>query len=160
MSTIVTRGEKSAEELGELYARRWRVELHFDDIKTTMGMEMLRTKSPAMVCRELLMHMIAYNLVRAVVARSGADPAAASYKGTLDRIGAWQDMIRSAPGAKAAARMVGEMLETVAEDTVRERPGRREPRQVKRRPKPFDKLSKPRHQAMEIPHRSRYRKAA
>lgn len=160
VSTFLCREEKRAEELGTLYARRWRVELYFDDIKTTMGMEMLRTKSPAMVCRELLLHMIAYNLVRAVVARSGVDAAEASYKGTLDRIGAWQDVVMSAPGGKASARLVGELLATVAEDTVRPRPGRREPRQVKRRPKPYDKLNKPRREAREIPHRNNYRKAA
>ena len=47
-----------------LYAHRWDIELRFRDIKTTMGMEMLRTQSPAMIEKKLLMHMIAYNVLR------------------------------------------------------------------------------------------------
>jgi len=160
VTTILDSKQKNLEELGELYLRRWQVELFFDDIKTTMRMEMLRTKSPAMACRELLMHMIAYNLVRALVSRSVADPARASYKGGLDRIDAWGDLIWTARNTKTAARLVQQMLDTVAQDLVLDRPGRREPRAVKRRPKPYQSLTKPRHRMKEIPHRGRYRKSA
>ena len=147
-------------QLAALYARRWRVELCFDDLKTTMHMEMLRTKSPAMVCRELLMHMIAYNLLRAVMARAEAPPERASFKGTVDRLHAWSWAIWLAPTRKQAAAMIKDLLQSIAADLVPERPGRREPRAVKRRPKPHAILNAPRHSYVEIPHRSRYRKAA
>ena len=160
VTTILLPGEMGREELGALYMGRWRIELFFDDIKTTMCMEMLRTKSPAMACRELLMHMIAYNLVRALVARSGADPARASYKGALDRLDAWGDMVWAARSKRAARLLADKLLETIAQDEVPDRPGRREPRAKKRRPKPYQNLTKPRDKMKEIPHRNKYKKEA
>jgi hypothetical protein len=160
VTTILCEEVMSAEQLGALYMLRWRIELFIDDIKTTMHMEMLRTKSPAMACRELLMHMIAYNLVRALVSRSGADPSRASYKGTLDRIGAWGDLVWAAPSAGRARTLVENLLDTIASDTVPERLGRQEPRVKKRRPKPYDLMTKPRAKMKEIPHRNNYRRPA
>jgi Transposase DDE domain len=78
------------EKVVALYARRWQVELFFDDMKTTMRLEMMRTKSTAMLCPELLLHMIVYNLLRASITRSGADPRRASFKGVADRLQTWQ----------------------------------------------------------------------
>ncbi len=158
VTTILLPEEMSREELGALYMGRWSIELFFDDIKTTMCMEMLRTRSPAMACRELLMHMIAYNLVRALVARSGAPPARVSYKGALDKLDAWADLVWAARSKTAARILVDKLLETIAEDEVPDRPGRREPRAVKRRPKPYQNLTKPRGEMKEIPHRSKYKK--
>ena len=160
VTTILFPEEMSREELGALYMGRWRVELFFDDIKTTMCMERLRTMSPAMACRELLMHMIAYNLVRALVARSGAPPERASYKGALDKLDAWADLVWAARSRTAARLLVDKLLETIADDEVPDRPGRREPRAVKRRPKPYQNLTKPRKKMKEIPHRSKYKKKA
>lgn len=160
VSTLLDPKAHPKAQLVALYERRWRVELCFDDLKTTMHMEMLRTKSPAMVCRELLMHMIAYNLLRAVMARAAAPPERASFKGTVDRLQAWSWAIWLAPTRKRARALVDELLQSVAADLVPERPGRREPRAVKRRPKPYALLTAPRRSMKEIPHRSRYRKAA
>jgi hypothetical protein len=160
VTTILCVDEMTSDQLGSLYMHRWRIELFFDDIKTTMRMEMLRTKSPPMACRELLMHMIAYNLVRALVARSGADPSRASYKGTVDRIGAWGDLVWVAQNARKARELVDRLLETIAADTVPERLGRQEPRVKKRRPKPYQLLNKPREKMKEIAHRNAYKKAA
>ena len=160
VTTILCEEEMSAEQLGALYMHRWRIELFIDDIKTTMHMEMLRTKSPAMACRELLMHMIAYNLVRALVSRSGAAPSRASYKGTLDRIDAWGDLVWAAPSANQTRALVENLLETIASDAVPERLGRQEPRVKKRRPKPYQLMTKPRKEMMEIAHRSTYKKPA
>jgi hypothetical protein len=147
-------------EVAALYARRWRVELCFDDLKTTMHMEMLRTKSPATVCRELLMHMIAYNLLRAVIVRAEVPSERASFKGTVDRLHTWSWAIWLAPTQREARSRVDELLASIAADLVPERPGRREPRAVKRRPKPHALLNAPRHIFKEIPHREHYRKAA
>ena len=162
VTTILGLEEMSREELGRIYLQRWRVELFFDDIKTTMHMEMMRTKSRAMVHRELLMHMIAYNLVRVLIMRSDADAERASYKGTVDRINVWGRAIWSAAGGAKAktARLIEAMMSTIVEDEVPNRPGRLEPRVKKRRPKPYQNLTKPRDQMKETPHRNAYRKAA
>ena len=160
VSTFLDADEKSREDLGKLFLDRWRVELYFDDIKTTMGMDVLRSKSPELICRELLMHMIAYNLIRALAQRSGVDPNRASFKGIVDRVNVWSWVIWAAPTRGKAAKVVVALFETIAEDLVAKRPGRREPRVVKRRPKPHQYLTKPRKEMIEIPHRSKYRKAA
>lgn len=169
VSSFTTVKEKSVEELAEYFARRWRVELYFDDTKTSGAMDVLRTKSPELICRELLMHMIAYNLVRAAAMAGGATAKAkgsqaaldrVSYKGTADRIATWSTVIWSTPNRRKAAEMVAHMHETIGEDLVPERPGRREPRVVKRRPKNYQLMTKPRGEMMEIQHRNVYRKPA
>ena len=142
-------------EVANLYSRRWQIELNFDTIKTTMQMETLRTKSPALVCRELLMHMIAYNLIRSLAERAGVeDVDTMSFKGSLDRINSWAWVIWSAPNQKQARFCVESLLESIRVDIVKRRPGRREPRAVKRRPGGFQLLTRPRHEMREIPHRS------
>ena len=60
-----------AEEEVGLYAHRWGIEPRFRDIKTTMGMELLRTQSPAMVEKELPMHLLAYNVIRLLMLKAG-----------------------------------------------------------------------------------------
>ena len=80
VTTLLNAKDHPKAKVAEFYARRWRVELCFDDLKTTMHMEMLRTKSSATVCRELLMHMIAYNLLRAVIWRAGTAAVAVSLR--------------------------------------------------------------------------------
>ena len=64
MTTLLDAQKYPAEEIASLYLHRWEIELRFRDIKTTMGMEMLRTQSPEMVRKELMMHMIAYNALQ------------------------------------------------------------------------------------------------
>lgn len=160
VSSFLKTEQKSKEELGKLFLKRWRVELYFDDIKTTMGMDVLHTRSPELICRELLMHMIAYNLMRALALRSGADPNRASFKGIVDRANVWSWVLWAAPTRSKASSLAAALLDTIAEDLVPERPGRREPRAVKRRPKPHQYLTKHRKKMVEIPHRSKYRKAA
>ena len=83
-----------------------------------------------------------------------------SYKGTADRIATWSAAIWSAPSGGKAAEMVAHMHETIGEDRVPERPGRREPRVVKRRPKYYQLMTKPRGEIVEIQHRNVYRKPA
>jgi len=79
-----------AAELARLYARRWRIELWFRDIKTSMGMETLRCLSPKMVHKELEMFFIAYNLIRCLMAEAaqtyGVEIQRLSFKGTVDSL--------------------------------------------------------------------------
>ena len=159
--TMLDPEKMSASTIGTLYQDRWKVELFIDDLKTTLGMAVLKTLSPAMIRRELLAHIIAYNLLRALMNHGkSAEAESASFKGTIDRLNHWLPIVINAPSAKLRKRLVTDLTELVAEDQVPSRPFRREPRAVKRRPKPHQLLNVPRHQMIEINHRSRYKKPA
>jgi hypothetical protein len=146
------------ETLAALYERRWRVELYFDDIKTTMHASSMRCRTPAMVRRELLLHAIAYNLLRRIMLegslQTGAPLDQFSFKGTLDTVRHWQHSIAAQRGARARADAREEMLTLCAADLLPLRPGRSEPRVLKRRPKPFQHLTCPRHLMTVSPSRN------
>ena len=160
VTTLTDAKAYPALELARLYVRRWRIELWFRDLKTTMGMEVLRCQSPEMVHKELELFFIAYNLIRAVGAEAAATYDAPveriSFKGTVDAISQYTQAIAQARSQKKQRELVADLLRVIAMDQVPERPGRGEPRAVKRRPKPFPLLNKPRCQFREIPHRNRY----
>jgi hypothetical protein len=151
-----------AAELAQLYARRWRIELWFRDIKTSMGMEVLRCLSPKMVHKELEMFFVAYNLIRCLMADAtkihDVSVDRLSFKGTVDSIRQFSVAIAQARSRKKKNHLIARLLEIIAQDQVPERPGRREPRAVKRRPKPYQKLNRPRRRMKEMQHRSKYRK--
>jgi hypothetical protein len=153
-----------AEELARLYARRWRIELWFRDIKTSMGMEVLRCKSPKMLHKELEMFFIAYNLIRCLMAEASAiydvPTERLSFKGTVDSVRQFSVAVAQARSRKKQKQLIARLLEILAQDQVPNRPGRREPRAVKRRPKPYQLLNRPRHLMKDLRHRSRYRKNA
>jgi hypothetical protein len=157
--TMLDPEKMAASSIGALYQKRWNVELFIDDLKTTLGMAVLKTLSPAMIRRELFIHIIAYNLLPALMSYGkSAEAESASFKGTIDRLSHWQPFLLNAPSAKLRKRLVADLIELVAIDQVPNRPFRREPRAVKRRPKPHQLLNIPRHQMVEISHRSRYKK--
>ena len=167
VTSFINPEEKTIDELGDYFLRRWKVEVYFGDIKTSQAMDVFRTMSPNLICRELLMHMIAYNLTRAVAQQSTASSATpladcerVSFKGTADRIATWSWSIWAAPSAKKAEELGRQFRATIAADLVPERLGRREPRAKKRRPKNYPLLNKPRHEMVEIPHRNNYRASA
>jgi hypothetical protein len=149
-TTLCDGASHSAEQIAALYARRWEVELFFDDLKTSQKMDFLRTKSPKVVGRELIMHLIAYNLVRLLMAQAEMkrEPKAKgrlSYRGTVDRVSTWHTAFWSCGGSRRKLANVGdELLKCIATDAVPQRPGRREPRVVKRRPKNFKRMTRPR----------------
>jgi Transposase DDE domain len=151
-----------AAELAQLYARRWRIELWFRDIKTSMGMEVLRCLSPKMVHKELELFFIAYNLIRCLMAEAAkihdVSVDRLSFKGTVDSVRQFSVAIAQARSRKKKNQLIARLLQIIAQDQVPERPGRREPRAVKRRPKPYQKLNRPRHAMKEMQHRSKYRK--
>ncbi|HWF05601.1 MAG TPA: IS4 family transposase [Candidatus Angelobacter sp.] len=151
-----------AEELARLYARRWQIELWFRDLKTSMGMERLRCKSPGMAHKELEMFFIAYNLIRVLMAQASAiyevPMERLSFKGTVDALRQFSIAMAQARSRKKQKQLRVDLLEIIARDQVPARPGRREPRAVKRRPKPYQLLNRPRHQMKELQHRGKYRK--
>ena len=162
VTTLLDAEAYPAEELARLYARRWRIELWFRDLKTSMGMEVLRCKSPQMVDKELEMFFIAYNLIRALMAEAGTSHDVPlerlSFKGTVDAVRQFSVAIAQAPSRKKQQQLIAHLLASIARDQLPERPGRREPRAVKRRPKPYQLLNRPRHSMKELSHRSKYRK--
>ena len=129
-----------------------------------MGMEVLRCQTPAMVHKELEMYLIGYNFMRCLMVESAALYHRAveqiSFKGSVDALRQYAPLMAQACSARKQRGLMQQLLKTLAVDLVPERPGRREPRAVKRRPKPYPLLSQPRSVFREIPHQSRYRKNA
>lgn len=160
VTTLLDAQRYPAEQLALLYARRWQIELWFRDIKTSMGMEVLRCLSPKMIHKELEMFFIAYNLIRCLMIQASRDHQVEvqrlSFKGTVDSVRQFSVAIAQARSGKKQKELIGKLIQTIAADLVPERPGRREPRAVKRRPKPCAWLTKPRHQFKDAQHRNRY----
>jgi hypothetical protein len=141
------------EEVAAAYLRRWRLELGLDDLKTTMGMDTLPCLSPEMVARELLAFMVAHNWLRWVMTQAArehqVDLSRISFPGALDALRHFATAMAQAKTAKIRREIWADLLRTLADDLVPERPGRREPRAVKKRPKPYPRLNKPRRQFRE-----------
>lgn len=163
-TTLVDARKYSATQIAGLFYRRWSIELFFRDIKTTMHMDVLRCKSPAMVRKEITFHAIAYNALRLLMlssaARHGCELGRISFKGALDLVRQW---LPRAEGCLNRPRKLAdwqdELLLAMSEVQNPHRPGRREPRAKKRRPKSHQLLTAPRHEFQEIPHRENYRAA-
>jgi hypothetical protein len=153
-----------ADELAALYLRRWRIELWWRHLKISLGMEVLRCKSPAMIHKELEMYLTGYNFIRCLMAEAaalhGQHMEQLSFKGSVDAVRQYSPLIAQARSGQKQRRLIADLLRLLALDLVAERPGRREPRAVKRRPKPYQWLTKPRRSFREISHRNDYRKAA
>jgi hypothetical protein len=149
-----------AEQLIGLYARRWRLELCLRDLKTTLGMEQLRCKTPDLVEKELLIYLLGHNLIRclmaAAVARHQVDLERVSFKGSVDALRQYSAAIATARNRKLRDALWDDLLLNLARDLVPYRPNRIEPRALKRRPKNFGWLTKPRHQFKESLHRNRH----
>lgn len=156
VTTLCDPDRYSTEELAQLFRKRWQVELYFRDIKTSMAMEELHCRCPAMVHKELAVYLIAYNLIRWLMAQAATRPspstAPISFMATVGylRHCAWLAHLR--------ARLLPALLELISSCRVRQRPNRSEPRAVKRRPKPYQYLSNYRHLMKTTIHRDKYRK--
>ena len=153
-----------AQALGELYFQRWSVELHFREIKTLLRLDILRCLSPQMVYKELLLHVIAYNLIRCLMQQAAichqVDLSRISFKGTLDTLHHFADVIRAADTKpRQQTELYSEMLRLIALDQLPIRPQRSEPRAKKRRPKNYHLLTKPRKSMVITQHRSRHKAA-
>jgi hypothetical protein len=140
----------SQQEIAALYGDRWTVELHLRDIKTTMQMDVLRGKSSDIVRKEILMHLLAYNLIRALMwqaaEKHGRPLHRMSFAGTVEHLNALAPYLWLYAGTRRYAILYALLLQWIARDRLPSRPGRIEPRAVKRRPKEYDLLNKPRQQ--------------
>jgi hypothetical protein len=135
------------QQIGNLYERRWCGELDIRSIKSTMQMDVLRCKTPEMVRKEIWAHLLAYNLLRTVMAvaaaKSGIEPRQVSFKGAKQAVTAFAPKIEAAR-PKDRPGLIDDLLAVVAYRRVGGRPGRWEPRARKRRPKPAARLTQPR----------------
>jgi hypothetical protein len=149
-TTLLDPAEYAKEEVADLFLSRWSVELDIRSIKCEMQMDILRCKTPDMVEKELWMHMLAYNLIRGLIAATAEAhdklPRRISFKGALQALATFADSLRLTRGRTRAA-LVEELLRTIAAQDVGNRPGRIEPRALKRRPKSQKYLTEPRHEA-------------
>jgi len=138
----------SAQALAELFLQRWRMELCLDDLKTTLGMEHLRTKTPEMVEKELYTFLLAHNLLRCLMAQAArrhqVDLVRISFKGSLDALLSFSSAMAQTRQPWRKRRLRDRLLEILAADLLPLRPGRREPRVRKRRPKDYPLMHLPR----------------
>lgn len=147
ITTMLSPKEASKPELKVLYKKRWQIEVDFRNIKTTMGMAILSCKTPKMIEKEIWIYFLAYNLIRLLMAQAAllADilPRQLSFKHTLQLWLAWNQQIAfdNAESNEEA------LFVLIAQRRIGNRPDRIEPRAVKRRPKPFSLLTKPREEA-------------
>lgn len=156
VTTLLDEEKYPDAKLAALYRRRWAVETSFRDIKTTLGLDVLRCHTPALIEKEVWLQAIAYNLIRALMLEAawthGVDLARLSFKGTVDTLRQWAPLFATGSGLTRAAQR--ELLRLIAADPVAERPNRSEPRARKRRPKPYACLTRPRHQMVVSPSRA------
>jgi hypothetical protein len=162
VTTLLDPVQYPAVELADLYLQRWDVELFFRDIKTTLGMDVLRCQSPEMIRKEILMHFIAYNCIRHLMSEAAKEAClgvrSVSFKGSLQALRNWEPHMNQAKISRAERlRLICDLYEAMTDTPIRRRPGRTEPRCRKRRPKNYQLLTAPRAEMKEIPHRNRYR---
>jgi hypothetical protein len=161
ITTLLDAEQYPAEELAELYFKRWDVELFFRDIKTTMGMDILRCRTPSMIQKEILMHFIAYNCIRRLMYEAAEeadiDVRIVSFKGSLQALRSWEPHLNQARISKSERfRLISDLYDAMTNTPIKQRPGRSEPRCVKQRPKNYQRMTSPRHEMKVVPHRSQY----
>jgi hypothetical protein len=152
VTTLLDGETYRVEDLGDLYRKRWHAELDLRSLKSEMRMDVLRTKSPEMVRKEIAAHLLAYNLIRGIMAEAARvekiKPRGLSFKGALHTVRAFEQGHLYDPSRIKAD--LPRLLELVGQKRLDDRPDRYEPRAVKRRPKPHPLLTMPRKAAKRL----------
>jgi hypothetical protein len=150
VTTFLDPRQTTKEELATLYRARWHNELDVRSIKSTMQMRELRCKTPELVRKEIWTHVLAYNLIRTIMAQAAVKhdilPRSISFKGSMQTLEAFQPLIelRAANDAARRLRVYQDLLDAIATNRVANRPDRFEPRVKKRRRNHYAWLTKPR----------------
>ncbi len=150
VTTLPDPQQTTKDELATLYRARWNNELDLGSIKSTMPMRKLRCKTPESVRKEVWAHVLAYNLIRTVMAQAAArhavEPRSISFKGAMQTLEAFQPLLEQGAARDAASRseLYHELLDAIATHRVADRPDRFEPRVKKRRRNHYGWLTKPR----------------
>jgi len=149
-------------QLGQLYYRRWFMELSLRHLKITLQMDQLSCKTPANLDREIRMHFLVHNLVRRLMLQAAKRHQVPlprlSFAGSLAAARRFGEALLQTRSGRQRRRLLDQLFGALAQDLVPDRPGRREPRALKRRPKPYPLLKNHRHRFLEIPHQNKYRK--
>jgi hypothetical protein len=149
VTTLLDPDAYPREEILDLYHERWHVEIDLRSIKTQMKMEILRCQTPEMVRKEIWAHLLAYNLVRKVMAQAAQEhqvtPRHLSFAGAMQTLNEFRTLLLTTAAADLPA-LCTDLLAAIASHRVGNRPDRCEPRKVKRRPKGYSRLLQPRVQ--------------
>jgi hypothetical protein len=150
LTTLLDPEAVSREDLGRLYLQRWQAELDVRSIKEALQMGRLRCQSPEMARKEIWVHLLAYQLIRGLMAQAaagaGVAPRALSFTAAVQTLNAFGECLRTV-GAKGLAALHGRLLEALARHRVGSRPGRTEPRATKQRKRKYPVLTQPRQHA-------------
>jgi len=160
VTTLLDSSKFPPAKLAELYYRRWAMELTLRNLKSTLQMEHLSCKNPENLEREIRMHFLVHNLVRRLMLEAARRHCAAleriSFAGALAAARRYAEALLQARSQSRRRQLCVELYRVLAHDLVPDRTGRREPRAVKRRPKPYPRLMCHRHRFREIQHQNRY----
>jgi hypothetical protein len=152
VTTLLDPEQTTKEDLATLYRARWNNELDLRSIKITLQMDLLRCKTPELVRKEIWTHVLAYNLIRTIMAQAasqiGVQPRSVSFKATIQILEAFQPVIAHQGhwGIQHRQELYQQLLKAIGTHRVADRPDRFEPRMTKRRPKNYDRLTKPRNE--------------
>jgi Transposase DDE domain len=147
-TTLLDADEFTKNDLAQLYRARWNAELDLRSLKHTLQMDVLRCKTPELVRKEIWTHILAYNLIRTIIAQAaskhGIEPRSISFKGAIQTLEAFQPVIALQGERDSTFRMriYQRILDAIATHRVADRPDRYEPRLRKRRPKHYGFLRK------------------
>jgi len=148
VTTLLDPAAYPAAEIARLYGDRWTVELRLREIKTTLQMDILRGHSPDIVRKEILMHLLAYNLIRALMAQAAHTHQRPlhrlSFAGALQHLQAVLPYLWLFAGTPRAKPLFQLLLRWLAHDILPHRPDRLEPRVKKRRAKTYTLMNQPR----------------
>lgn len=155
-TTLLDADEFTVNDLAGLYRARWHAELDLRSLKSVMQMDVLRCKTPELVRKEIWTHILAYNLIRTVMAQAATEhdiePRSISFKGTLQTLEAFQPAIAILGQRDPVflTQLYEQLLVCVASHRVGNRPDRFEPRKIKRRHGKYDLLTKPRKEEKRL----------
>ena len=150
VTTLLDPKQTTKQDLATLYRARWHNELDLRSLKSAMQMGELRCKTPELVRKEVWTHILAYNLIRTVMAqaaaRHGVAPRTLSFTGAMQTLEAFQPLLDfgAAPDAASRLDLYHDLLDAIATHRVGDRPDRYEPRVKKRRRNHYGWLTKPR----------------
>ena len=149
-TTLLDADRYPADKIAQLYRLRWDAEINLRSLKTMMHMDVLRCRTPEMVRKEIWAHLLAYNLIRTVIAQAalthGKHPRQISFTRAMRTIEAFRPTLAHTPAGRLL-ETYEIMLQLIASHEIGSRPDRLEPRQRKRRPKPYPLMTKSRSQA-------------
>jgi putative transposase len=148
-TTLLDNQQYGFADIADLYHQRWHAELDIRSIKQTLGMNMIHCKTPAMARKALWAHFLGYNLVRKVAAQAawehGLCPRQISFAATVQTLQSFRDRLLTGP-AQERESVCRQMFKAIAAHQVGDRPGRIEPRRLKRRNDKYPHLGVPRAQ--------------